>query len=110
VSRGPSARQREALAVLVASKRSLDVTGELLPALGLEPTDVTRRSMLRALRLLERRGLVTLDRVPAERGGHPRLLASARAGARGELRGGDLQRARGSSPSLKGESEGTLNG
>ncbi len=92
MSRGPSKRQREALALLVTEKRSLDVTAELLPALGLEPTDSSRRSMLRALRLLERRGLVTLERVPSGRGGWPRLLATARPGARGELTGAELQR------------------
>jgi len=93
VSRGPSPRQREALALLVTHKRSLDVTGELLPMLGETATDSSRRSLLRALRLLERRGLVTLERVPSGRGGHPRVLAAAGAGARDELYGADLQRA-----------------
>jgi len=92
MSRGPSRRQRQVLALLVTEKCSLDVTAELLPMLGLEVTDVTRRSQLRALRLLEQRGLVTLERVPSERGGHPRVLASARPGARGELTAAELQR------------------
>lgn len=94
MSRGPSSRQRRALALLVTHKRSLDVTAELLPMLGDDPTDSSRRSLLRALRLLDGRGLVTLERVPSQRGGWPRLLAAARPGAQGELLGGDLQRAR----------------
>jgi hypothetical protein len=94
VSRGLSTRQRKALALLVASKRSLDVTNDLLPMLGEETTDSSRRSMLRAMRLLRDRGLVTLERVPSDRGGHPRVLVAARPHARGELKGGELQRAR----------------
>ena len=94
MSRGLSRRQRQALALLVAQKRSLDVTSELLPELGLDANEVSRRSMLRALRLLERRGLVTLERAPSPRGGWPRMIASARSGAYGELTGAEVQRAK----------------
>lgn len=93
MSRGLSQRQRQALALLVAHKRFLDVTAELLPMLGDDPTDSRRRSLLRALRLLEQRGLVTLEKTPSGRGGWPRLLAAARPDAEGEPVGGDLQRA-----------------
>lgn len=103
MSRGLSARQRQALALLVTHKRPLDVTSELLPLLGVSASDSTRRSLLRALRLLERRGLVSLERVPSERGGWPRLIAAARPGARGELFAADLQRASASVPSPSGE-------
>lgn len=81
MTRGLSIRQRQALALLVNEKRPLDVTGEILPTLGLEATDSARRSVLRAFRLLERRGLVNLERVPSPRGGWPRVLATARPGA-----------------------------
>lgn len=98
MSRGPSKRQRQALALLITEKRSLDVTAELLPMLGLDSTDSTRRSTLRALRLLEERGLVALERVPSTRGGWARIMATARGGAAGELTGAELQRAKRQAP------------
>ena len=93
MTRGLSERQRRTLALLHVARRPLEA-GELLALLGDEPTPSSRRSLLRALRLLADRGLVELERRPSPRGGHPRLFASAVPGAEGELRGRDLQRAR----------------
>lgn len=94
VSRGLSSRQARLLAILVVARRPLDVTGELGPMLGEPESKSGRASLLRAVRLLESRGLVALQHRPAPRGGWPRLLASARPGAEGELLARDLQQAR----------------
>lgn len=94
MSRGLSRQQREVVALLVTAKRSLDVTGEVLPMLEIEPTDSARRAMLRAVHSLEARGLVSVEKAPAGRGGWPTTLATARRGASGEVTGADLHRAR----------------
>lgn len=61
---------------------------------GLPETRASRVSLLHSVRLLERRGLVTIERAPDPRGGWPRMLAAARPGAAGELTAPELQRAR----------------
>jgi hypothetical protein len=81
MSRGLSRRQRKVMAILDAAERSLDVTKQLLPALGLPASSVSRRSLLRAMRSLEQRGHVAITYEPDPRGGHPRVLASAQIGA-----------------------------
>lgn len=97
MGRGLSGRQKRLLALLVVSKRPLDVTGEAAVILGEPDTRSARVSLLESVRSLERRGLVTVDRADAPRGGWGRVLVSARDGAAGELTATDLQRARSSS-------------
>lgn len=94
MARGLSDRQRRLLALLHVARRPLTVA-ELLQLLDVEPTDSSRRSLLRALRSLRDRGLVELEHRPAEGGGWPRVEASAAPGAAGELTGRDVQRAKG---------------
>ena len=94
MGRGLSARQKRLLALLVVSKQPLDVTGEASVILGEPDTRSARVSLLDSVRSLERRGLVTVERVPDPRGGWGKILVSAREGAAGELTGADLQRAR----------------
>lgn len=94
MSKGLSARQRRLLALLVVSKRPIDITSEASVILGAPDTRSARVSLLQAVRSLERRGLVTIDTEPDPRGGWGRILATARPGAEGELTGTDLQRAR----------------
>jgi hypothetical protein len=94
MGRGLSARQRRLLALLVVSKRPVDVTAEATHILGEADSRTARVSLLRAVRSLERRGLVTVERKTDPRGGWGRIVASARDGAAGELTGADLQRAR----------------
>ena len=93
MSKGLSTRQRRLLALLVVSKRPLDVTGEASVILGEPDTRSARVSLLQAVRSLERRGLVTIETEPNPHGGWGRILATARAGAEGELTGADLHRA-----------------
>ncbi len=88
---GLSNEQRQVLAHLCASRRAL-TSGELLALLGREGTDATRRSLLRTLRRLERRGLARLERLPGR--GHGSIAAVAAEGAAGQLYGADLHRAR----------------
>jgi hypothetical protein len=85
VSRGPSKTQRQALAFLVAAGKPLDVTRELLPLLGLEPTKAARVSLLRAMRLLERRGVVAITTSASGNGGWSRPQAEARGDGYQEL-------------------------
>jgi len=94
MSRGLSRRQRDVLALLVVSKSSLDVPGEILRILGIEVSDSSRRAILRGVRSLELRGLVRVEHAPSGRGGWPRVLVTARRHASGELTGRDLQLAR----------------
>jgi len=79
------------LAHLCAARRQL-ASAELLRLLGREGTDANRRSILRTLRRLERRGLVRIARLPGR--GHGPIAATAVEGAEGELYGRDLHRAR----------------
>jgi len=93
--RGLSQKQRTALALLAVSDRPLDATGELLPMLGDKPNESTRRSLIRALRTMEDRGLVSLSRHPSPRGGWGVVLASIRGtGYREWLTAAELTRAR----------------
>ena len=92
VSRGLSNQQRRALSMLVRAHRPLNATRELGPLLGSPATDIGRRSLLRALRLLEQRGLVRLESRPAVSGGRT-VFVAANPGARGELTAADLWRA-----------------
>jgi hypothetical protein len=92
MGRGLSRRQRRALGILVLAHRPLNATRELGPLFGSPASDSGRRSLLRALRLLERRGLVRLERRPASGGGRT-VFAAANAGAKGELTGAELWRA-----------------
>jgi hypothetical protein len=85
VSRGPSKTQRQALAFLVVAGRPLDVTRELLPLLGLEPTKSARVSLLRAMRLLERRGVLAITTSASGNGGWSRPQAEARGDGYQEL-------------------------
>jgi hypothetical protein len=91
MSRGLSKRQRQALATLVVAKRALDVTRELGPLVGMPATESGRRSLLRAVRSLAQRGLVTITRAPRQ--GWPAVMVEATPGATGELRAPDWQRA-----------------
>jgi hypothetical protein len=93
VGRGLSSRQRRLLALLVVSRRPLDVTGEAAHILGEPDTRSARTSLLDAVRSLEQRGLVTVERVPRTGGGWGKVLVAAREGAIGELTAADLQRA-----------------
>jgi hypothetical protein len=93
MGRGLSTRQKRLLALLVVSKKPLDV-GEAAVILGEPETRSARVSMLESVRGLERRGLITIEKVPEPRGGWPRMLLSARAGADGELTAPDLWQAR----------------
>jgi hypothetical protein len=95
MSRGLSARQKRLLALLVVSKRPLDVTGEASVILGGPDTRSARVSLLDAVRSLERRGLVEVERAPDPRGGWGKVVVAARPGAAGELTGANVQRARG---------------
>jgi hypothetical protein len=95
MSRGLSARQRRLLALLVVAKRPLDVTSEAAVILGDPDTRSARVTLRQAVRSLERRGLVKVERTPDPQGGWGRILVSAVDGAEGELTGADLQRARG---------------
>lgn len=81
------------LSILVISKRPLDVTGDLLPMMGLPDTRSRRVSLLHAARSLEQRGLVRLSRSEGERG-WGRVLAEANEGANGMLRPRDVQQAK----------------
>jgi hypothetical protein len=100
---GPSEQQRRALALLVAAPRPLDVTAELLPLLGEQPTKSARVSLLRAMRLLERRGLVSLSRHPSPRGGHGIVLASPQGTSyQSVLTAPELKRARADMTGLGG--------
>src|SRR5579862_3582551 len=92
VSRGLSRQQRRALSILVRAHRPLNATRELGPLLGSPATESGRRSLLRALRLLEQRGLIRLESRAADNGGHS-VFAAANPGARGELTAADLWRA-----------------
>jgi len=92
MSRGLSSQQRQLLATLVVAKRPLDATRELGPLVGMPATDSGRRSLLRAVRLLAKRGLVTITREPG-RQGWPAVMVEATPGAVGELRAPDWQRA-----------------
>lgn len=94
MGKGLSTRQKRLLALLVVAKEPLDLTDEVRTILGDEDTRSARVSLIAAARSLEQRGLVMIERVPQPGGGHGRLLISAREGARGELTGADLQRAR----------------
>ena len=70
------------MALLLVAGRPLDVTGETAVILGEPDTRSARVSMLEAVRALERRGLVELERAPSPNGGWGRLLVSARPAAR----------------------------
>ena len=80
MSRGLSSQQRQLLATLVVAKRPLDATRELGPLVGMPATDSGRRSLLRAVRLLAKRGLVTITRddLAALHGGEAEFSRSAR--------------------------------
>jgi hypothetical protein len=91
MGKGLSKEQRRVLAYLVAFDRPL-TSSELLELEGRKETKSARVSILRTLRRLELRGLVRLERLPGR--GRGRIAATAAAGARGELYGADLQRAR----------------
>ena len=93
MGRGLSTRQKRLLALLVVSKKPLEV-GEAAVILGEPDTRSARVTMFQSVRSLERRGLVTIDKVPEPRGGWPRMLLSARPGAEGELTAPDLWQAR----------------
>lgn len=93
MGRGLSARQKRLLALLVVSKKPLDVA-EAAVILGDPDTRSARVSMLASVRSLERRGLITIEKTPDPRGGWPRMLLTARAGAGGELTAPEIWQAR----------------
>lgn len=93
MGRGLSTRQKRLLALLVVSKKPLDVN-EARIILGESDTRSARVSMLQSVRSLERRGLITITKIPEHRGGWPKMILSARAGADGELTAPDLWQAR----------------
>lgn len=90
VSRGLSRRQRLILDVLGAADRPLHVTGELGPAIGMPRTPAGTRSLISAVRSLERRGQAAVTTEPRPGGGQPLLYAAARNGAV-EVTGADVQ-------------------
>jgi hypothetical protein len=94
MGRGLSARQRRLLALLVVSKRPIDVTGEAAVILGDPDTRSARVSLLDSVRSLERRGLVTVERTPDPRGGWGRVVVAARDDPLGDLGGGELHHRR----------------
>jgi hypothetical protein len=94
MGQGLSSRQKRLLALLVVSKRPLDLIGEAAAILGEPESRAARVSLRRAARSLERRGLVRVERSADPGGGWGKLLVSATAGAEGELTFPDLQRTR----------------
>jgi hypothetical protein len=95
MGRGLSERQRSAVAALIEARRPLDVTRELGPLIGMPNADSGRRRLLRAMRLLEARGLVRFTCGPkGQRCGWGAVLAEGDAHASGELLGADLHHAR----------------
>jgi predicted transcriptional regulator len=92
---GLSDRQARLLALLIVSKRPLDVmAGQVLANLGVPATDSGKKSLRRSVRSLERRGLVKTERrLDPRKGGWGQIFVSARRDAEGALTGADRQRA-----------------